>query len=232
MWIMLKDKLPTIIAPPKLSMFWSVPWPHDHYAAMQKDKAKKGGLEDLEGDCFYGIFGKEPRWADARKILFKGESIRVFPNEFTIVKRENMVEYLNQGVYELVSDTVAEQSVTHEALHGSKKVIYEEALVDGCNENEARLMAMGVDVSKKYEIPPIGWYRIRPEYGLVFCSEEELEETDHREKFEKELQAREKHEEEEDERKTVELVGLPMPLRRGFRRAPQSPETVLFKKER
>ena len=78
--------------------------------------------------------------------------------------------------YELVPGNVAEQDIMDSLLRGSKKRIYEASLVDGCTKYEARLMSLGVDISEgHYEILAIGWYRIRPEYGLIFCNEKELE---------------------------------------------------------
>ena len=41
MWIMLTTKLSTNPSPPKMSLFWSEPWPNSEYARRQKEEAKK-----------------------------------------------------------------------------------------------------------------------------------------------------------------------------------------------
>jgi len=71
---------------------------------------------------------------------------------------------------------VAEEKIIEDILSGVKKRIYEQALVDGCDNKQAFLMANGIDVSEEYDVPRMGWYRIRPEYGNVFCYESEATE--------------------------------------------------------
>ncbi len=177
MWIMLREKLPTNPSPSKMSIFWSVPWVDMRYVERQREQLGTRLLEDLGGDVYFDVFGgKEPRWDQARMIIYKDEQIRVFPNEFSILTIENMKTYLEES-HELVPTSVAEQDIMNSILRGNRKRIYEAALVDGCTEYRARLMAMGVDVSNgHFEIPAIGWYKIKAEYGCVFCTERELEE--------------------------------------------------------
>ncbi len=179
MWIMLTTKLPTNPSPPNMSLFWSEPCPHLGYARKQKKQIKDGFLEDFGGECYYSNFAgfiKEPRWDQARRIVHKDQQIRVFPHEFSELTTKKIKMYLD-GSHELVPGNVAEQDIMDSLLRGSKKRVYEAALVEGCTEYEARLMALGADISEgHYEIPAIGWYRIRPEYGLTFCNEKELEE--------------------------------------------------------
>ena len=179
MWIMLTTKLPTNPSPPKMSIFWSESWPNTEYARRQKEQVEKGVLRNFGEDCYFSDLvrcGKEPRWDQARKIVYKDQQIRVVPHEFSELTTKKMKLYLD-GSHELIPGNVAEQDIMDSLLRGSKKRVYEAALVEGCTKYEARLMALGVDISEgHYEIPAIGWYRIRPEYGLVFCSEKELEE--------------------------------------------------------
>lgn len=175
MWIMLREKLPTNPSPPKMSIFWSVPWVDMKHVESQRIQLENGRLEDLGGDIYFEVFGfKEARWDQARMIVYKDEQIRVFPHEFSILTIENMKMYLEKS-HELVPTNVAEQDIMDSILRGNRKRIYDAALVDGCTEYEARLMTIGVDVSSgHFEIPAIGWYKINPEYGCVFCTEKEL----------------------------------------------------------
>ena len=50
--------------------------------------------------------------------------------------------------------------------------------IDGCTNFQALLVTTGQDVDGSPA--PIGWFRIKPEYGSIYCSEYELEETDKR----------------------------------------------------
>ena len=192
MWIILIKKLPTNPSPPKMSIFWSLPWPDTKMIEKQKMqltdplKRKKSYSdiprtltvleeEGLDSNIYFDYFGfMGPQWNGARRINYKGKQIRIFPHEFTELVLENMKLYLEDS-HELVPGSVAEEDIMDSILRGVKRKIYDAALVDGCAEYEARLMAMGVDVSSDhYEIPAIGWYRIKPEYGNIFCYKEEM----------------------------------------------------------
>ena len=99
----------------------------------------------------------------------------MFEHEYSILNSGSLTAYLTES-HELVAGTVAEHTIINRDLKGIRREIYDAALLD-CNEYQAKLMALGVDVSEdNYEIPPIGWYRIRPEYGNQFCYEKELTE--------------------------------------------------------
>ena len=217
-WIMLIKKLPTVVSPPRLSIFWSEVWPRDRESKQQQDQLKRGILEDYGGDCYWDSLRlKEPRFDESMKIMYKDEAIRVFPHEFSVLTSDRMNFYLEEGAYDLVAGTVAEADVIETALNGVKRVIFEEAVLDGCTDIEARLMAMGIDVSQKYEIPPIGWYKIKREAGLIFCSEYELEETDRRAETSKQYDDGSEKAEYLDKEKTIGLVGHDIPsLRKKF----------------
>ena len=86
-----------------------------------------------------------------------------------------MREYIEAGAVDLIPDNVAENTVIQEVLKGVKKEIYEQALVDGCNENQAMLVALGVDITiPDAEVIPIGWYKFRREYAQIFCYDWEM----------------------------------------------------------
>lgn len=178
-WIMLIAKLPTRPSPPKMSIHWSTHWPFKRMADRQKEKVKKNELGEGAGSVyvdFLTMFGREPVAKDARKIIYNDRELRVWPHEFTEITPENMRLYVEES-HELVSGTVAEETLIKD-MKGIKKEIYDAALLDGCTHYQAQLMALGVDVSdENFEFPPIGWYRIKREYGEYFCTDQELEET-------------------------------------------------------
>lgn len=161
-----------------MSIFWSLPWPNKEYAAKQKEAIDSEDLEDFGVEYFFNPVHRanEPKWGEARMIKYKDEQIRVFPHEFSELTLENMKLYLEES-HDLVPGTVAEEDIMDSMLRGAKRRTYEAALIDGCTEYEARLMAIGVDVTDgHYEIPAIGWYRIKPEYGQVYCYKREMRE--------------------------------------------------------
>lgn len=118
-----------------------------------------------------GLPGRDMNWIAARKIVYQGETIRVFPHEFSKLTNRNMAFYVlgdgnddGQPSHYLIPETVAEEQYRLEALDGDLRPIYDAALVDGCTPNQALLMAMGVDVSADApDIQPLGWYRLTPE---------------------------------------------------------------------
>jgi hypothetical protein len=216
MWIMLTKKLQTNPSPPKLSIFWSTPWPKESIVKQQfkrfsdvdagfnldKDghKLDSGLLSqkiqafmETQGDLLYDLdsgmltgFGAESNWAKARKIEYKGETIRVFSNEFTAVTHENMALYIgcsdpDQASHELITSTVAENKLMNEVLEGDLREVYDAALVDGCSHSQAVGMALGIDISETVDnstqlaqFPLMGWYRCKPEYAQVYCYEHEM----------------------------------------------------------
>lgn len=138
MWIMLTKKPPTQPSPPRLSIHWSVPWPHEKYAQKQQEtcqrcgcrvqegvsssKSKKRGKHKLTLGCIcpggptivteedreiYTELGAEHNWSGARAIEYKGERIRVFPDEFSILNRvsgSNPTRSSNLTAYKKVID--------------------------------------------------------------------------------------------------------------------------------
>jgi hypothetical protein len=198
MWILLRQKLPTAVSPPKMAILWSVPWPHHEYAVRQatlehddirkrailkRRKGKKSDDEEVEllpPDQLMVVnqMGCEPNWNGARKIQFDGESLRVFPHEFTPVPSERLRFYIDEGVYELIPEGAASEAVIEDLMEGDKRVLWEHALVDGCTDAQAKMVALGIDITlPDVEVPPVGWYRCRPEYAAHFCYEDEMEET-------------------------------------------------------
>jgi hypothetical protein len=200
MWIMLIEKLPTVISPPKFGIFWSTEWINGKIAAQQKkrlihqyhdvdryDKREVDVLWDhttqredrLAAEPFWGW---EPNEARARGILYGGEKIKVYPHEYSEMTPEKMRLYVfgdeqGDGSHILIEDTtsVADEILIRQVLDGETRPIYEAALIDGASHAQAMATAFGMDITiPEAEFPPIGWYQIVPEYGLIFATEDEL----------------------------------------------------------
>lgn len=116
------------------------------------------------------VFGKqEHNSAGARAILFQGEQIRVFPDEFN--DKPAMEFYIEEDA--LILHPANTSASDEEPFTDEEKVLYEHALVDGCSKFQAIQVAFGKEYND-IQFPPIGWYEIRPELGSYYCREEEL----------------------------------------------------------
>jgi hypothetical protein len=167
-WIMLIERLPVANAPPKMSIHWSIPWPNEDYAKDQKKRYSReykysaDSVEDAK--YFWNDFGKEPNWISARKIIYSNEHIRVFPHEYSLVGPGKLHEY--EEAYNLVPDTYTQEIFMDRNLSKTQRIVFDSALLDGCDEFQAMLVAVGKDPTD--EFPPIGWWKLRPEYAQVF----------------------------------------------------------------
>lgn len=178
MWIMIIKCLPIQNPPLKYSIFWSTPWPsddgmtsaslklvlksireRDNYTVKPDDYA----IYDIQDETFRG---RTPNWVGARAIIYESEKIRVFPHEFTAQSNPNLDYFINQEqAYHLVADNVAEEQSVKVVLDGEMKPIYESALLDGANHNQALLTVIGMDITlPDADFPPIGYYVLREEY--------------------------------------------------------------------
>ncbi len=200
MWIMLTKKIAVHPSPPKMSIFWSTPWSDKRYAAEQLRRCKNCGTEatkiggemvcgcnnfapiDEHTDLIYSPvgFGMEHNWVGARKIRYKSSDIRVFPDEFSTLEPERMRQYVAAS-HELVIGEVPEddtdQKLLAKILRRDEMGIRDAALVDGCDPQQAKLVALGMDFTlPDAEFPAIGWYRCRKEYASVYSHDWELEE--------------------------------------------------------
>ena len=184
-WIVLTVKLPTEPSPPKLSIFYAIPWEIDvdrlkkqwrRYKGIKPDRIVTVNemVKDLESvDAISdGIgFGCEPVEAGAMAIYYKGEKIKVWRYEYSEMKMENWPLYYPE-MYDLIPDGKTAELMISLRLTKSQRPIYDAALVDGCNDYQALLVATGNNVD---DAPaPIGWFKIKPEYGKYYCSEYEL----------------------------------------------------------
>lgn len=197
MWIILTKKIPTAPSPPKFSIFWSIPGGNPDIIASQKRRYKRGdkwkdalGELDEEPDMFYDGFGKEPNASKTRIIHYMGRDVHVQSGEYNVLKPENMHNYVfghpADGInsHELVGNDETTRRMLATALETDLRSIYEAALLDGCNEQMARYIAI-MDESDQiagdefFEFPPVGWYRPILGKGIVECFADpwELEET-------------------------------------------------------
>jgi len=175
MWIMLKKKLPTQVSPPKLSIHWSMPWPIKEAIASRKARGAKMPGEkkcELLDDPWH--VPAEPNYYGARRIHYKGEDIRVFPHEFTTMESDRLMEYIDGGALELVAGDAAEEIIVEAVLTGTRRQIYEAALVDGCSHAQALMTGLGQDITlPDAAVPPVGWFRMLSPYAEVFTHEYE-----------------------------------------------------------
>ncbi len=177
MWIMIIKHLPLANPPPRFSIFWSTSWPELDLAKYQKERYypdDQWALLDFERqisteEYFYDHmdFGKEPNALLARKIHFENEEIRVWKHEFSEITSKKMDFYIGEqdSIFTLVPESIASEKVMEFVLNKEYMPVYDAALLDGCNPNQAQLVALGEDITipdAKYS--PLGWYKPNLEY--------------------------------------------------------------------
>jgi len=179
MWILLTKKLPTKPSPPKLSIFWSLPWPNKAYVQqirarlLEDNRSSFGGLSWLHASDLVDA----EQWEGARQIRYKSKELRVFPREFNPIKTESMELYVNEGAHTLVPESPAEEIIIKRALKKGEREIYEAAIIDGATEAQAVATALRQDITiADWKFPPIGWYRPNPEMAVYFCRSWEMKE--------------------------------------------------------
>jgi len=193
-WIMLRCKLATEVSPPKLSIHWAVPAPMNKYAEIAKTKAKatvnfhnnNRGYDDpviTEEDTYE--WDEAKRCEGAMKIRFLGEDVIVFPDEYTLVSDANMAEYIDEreGSHFLIEDSVevpGEYSLV-DIRSKDERLLYEAALLDGCDQVQALRVMKGKDIDIS-TVPVLGWYRAHHRFARIFCRKGEDEITDSRKK--------------------------------------------------
>ena len=175
MWIILTAKLPTAPSPPKLSIFWSIPWPNKKFV---KDIRERVADEPMSSD--YNWFDYQDlrdadEWEGARQIRYKNKELRVFPREFNPTTTESMELYINEGAHTLVPESPAEEIIIKRALKKGEREIYEAAIIDGATEAQAMATALRQDITlPDWKFPPIGWYKPNPEMAVYFCRSWEM----------------------------------------------------------
>ena len=178
MWITLIKKLPVNPSPPKMSIHWTNPWPNIEY-----HEAIMGGMKypinfyvkaDKDDDLFWDVWGKKsPNWKNARGIIYKDERIRVFPNEYSVTDLDNFKMLLKENAYVLIPYSEAGNILMDKYLSKGQRFIFESAQLDGCDDYQAMMVAIGKNPNDTP--PPMGWYKLREEYANIFCYAEEQE---------------------------------------------------------
>ncbi len=171
MWILLTKKLPTKPSPPKLSIFWSVPWPNKAIVKQQREAADVSRSVFSE-DSWFIVEAKRnaDEWEGARQIRYKSKELRVFPHEFNPTTTERMEIYINEKAHTLVPESPAEEAVIQRTLKKGEREIYEAAIIDGATEAQAVATALRQDVTiADWKFPPVGWYKPNPEMAIYFC---------------------------------------------------------------
>lgn len=204
-WIMLIHKLPTHPSPPKLAIFWSTPWPLEDYVSRYReivDLVRKGysdigaALDEVriearareEYDERYGEFshpgGLTPNFLAARRIHFDGVGLRVWPHEFSVMTNEEMHRYIIvEGAYILVPEGAGGAAATARLIMGAtldtdQRFVRDAALVDGCDDQQALLVALGHDVVEPTAFEPLGWYKLmHPAAIEAYCEPWEAKEN-------------------------------------------------------
>jgi hypothetical protein len=186
---MLIKKIACVVSPPKMSIHWAEPWPmvRQHRQAKEKLKAAQKYLYSNQEFCSEEDicgFGGQPIIHDVRRtsgamgIMFMGEHIRIFPEEFTAISDDCLEECIDikEGSHILIEYQAETGTNTpSQWMNKDQKLLYEAALLDGCTPLQAMSVMAGGEVST---VPVMGWYLIKPEYGRFFCKDEELEITD------------------------------------------------------
>ena len=178
MWIILTKKLPTAPSPPKLSIFWSVPWPDKAFAKQQREVAAASRSAFSEDAWFIADAKRNAdEWEGARQIRYKSKELRVFPHEFNPTTTDRMEIYINEGAHTLVPESPAEEAVIQRTLKKGEREIYEAAIIDGATQAQAVATALRQDITiPDWKFPPIGWYKPNPEMAVYFCHPWEMKE--------------------------------------------------------
>lgn len=101
-WVLLLKKLPVRPSPPKLSIFYAIPWPNEAIVKDQRehyfdentgewwDWSRSGSHIDPDSDYFMDLFGAEQNWVKAMKIVYKSNDIRILPGEYKLLSPEQV----------------------------------------------------------------------------------------------------------------------------------------------
>lgn len=181
-WIILTAKLPTNPSPPKLSIHWAVPWPlsQDRIDKQVRDNVFLDN-ENIDDEYFFFCdWGKEPNYRLPVKIHYKGHDIRVWKHEFNYLTPDRMRDYVaggdtgGNGTHLIVEGTKSDQALLRAAMDTDLRGIYDAALIDGCNPEMAKLLAMGMQYNDDtLEFPPICWYKLHPDLTGYYMDESE-----------------------------------------------------------
>jgi hypothetical protein len=129
---------------------------------------KKYNIDSWYEDEPYGKFTEEAkRLLGAVQIRYKGQQIRLFPEEYSELSRERMREYSEITIYHEVTGDFDE--LYQKPKDPDSVLIYETALLDGCDKYQALNVLNGATAEDMDDFPPpTGWYEIPVEYRNYF----------------------------------------------------------------
>jgi len=111
--------------------------------------------------------------AAKEEIRDKDEKIRVFPHEYSVTDLDNFKMLLKENAYVLIPYSEAGNILMDKYLSKGQRFIFESAQLDGCDDYQAMMVAIGKNPNDTP--PPMGWYKLREEYANIFCYAEEQE---------------------------------------------------------
>ena len=118
---------------------------------------------------------RDHNWAGAVKIKYKGEDIRLFPDEYSLISDKELKMYMRES-HTLMENEIPEGEIIGADFEISpeKKSLVEAAILEGAKESEAKLLALGLmTLDPESEIKPYGYYHCRDEYYNIFSRQEE-----------------------------------------------------------
>jgi len=193
-WVTIVKNIPTNPSPPKLSIHYSVPWINedavcDAYNRLSHisnthldlgiieypirntkyDKNKPTGekIKTLEKcpKLFDDMWGQTANPVYDVGIKYQGEKIRIHGYEYNEITVEHFQEIFPEA-YEFIALNEVRDAWADIKLSKEKRVIYEEALLDGCTEYQALQVVYGKMVQ---DFPaPVGWYKLKKQYSDYF----------------------------------------------------------------
>ncbi len=123
---------------------------------------------DLIDGIYYDDFQLDTnRRLGALQIRYEGQQIRVFPEEYSVIKKEHMPIYTSFCIFhEVLSDF---SDFWKKPKNPDERFIYEAALIDGCNDFQANNVLSGKNADEVDDLPPPnGWYEVPKKYCEYF----------------------------------------------------------------
>lgn len=169
-WIIIINEVPVgDPRPEKWGIYWALPYDEGKEAVeRQRDKFYlEQGNDALK---FFDHFGFEANLALSRSVIIDGREVVIRSDEYNLLTAENMDLYVNGPIEDqslashvFVPSNLSGDQVIDFVVDLDYRYVYESALLDGCSENQAKLMALGYDLSAVM-FPAVGWYKIKDSY--------------------------------------------------------------------
>ena len=118
-------------------------------------------------------FGSENNELASVTISYRGEKIKILASEYSILTDEKVKFYVFgvEGTYSLMSDSPRSEKFEKSILDEIEVVLYEQALLDGADQEMAIMIAKGISFDMT-ELPILGWYKPNPEFVGMFARKE------------------------------------------------------------